>query len=503
MADGLPGLPPPGFATAPSEGVGLAGLPPPGFASQVSAEPSFYDDLPVVGGSLARGAADLIGLAESGMRNFNPMQPGGPQLMGLNINRFNEKRSPDISEYLLSGAEKLGADLEGEAQTTPGKLASGVAYYAPGALIPGGSIASRAASAGLGGLSSGAADVAGYGETGQSIAGLLGSLTPAAASTAIAKSGKAMASAADKLDLSAFGAKKTDIRKAVKRMPDILDDAGEFKNPINDAIESFKASGGGKSMEPEALLSEIASQKKDLYSQLDTALADAQAKQVGKIKPRFTLTNKFVEGRSGASEKQVREIADDVIEGVSSKLDGSLLSLQKEKQRLGQEISETAWGQDNVSQLRSSVLKRVRADLRKQIEDAYQVFTGDKENTIKKLNQELGKRENLDGLFREKLLSDQADSLTRKLVDTIKTTGGYGSLMFMGNAAGGLPAAIATPLLARAASSPTGQKAMASALRGGGRMAESMSRGGPTSNYSSLARSLAQYGARTEPQYQE
>jgi len=183
MADGLPGLPPPGFASAGGSN-GRAGLPPPGFAD----DPTFMGDIPAIAGGAAKGTADLLGLIESGI-NSNPITMGTNYLYDL-IRGEERPPQPKIADYFLEGSKMLGADPDAQAQTAMGKLARGVAYQAPGMLIPGGGLLARGVSTGLAGLSGGAADILGFGETGQGVASAIGGIGPAAVAAGTSKAYK-------------------------------------------------------------------------------------------------------------------------------------------------------------------------------------------------------------------------------------------------------------------------------------------------------------------------
>lgn len=461
-------------------------------------EPSFANDLPAIGGRAAQGTSDLINLAETAL-SYNPVTMASDYLYNL-VNGKDKEPETKISEYFMRGAKALGADPEADAQTTAGKIAGEVAYYAPGFVIPGGSAATRAASIVGGGTAAGIGKAAGADETTQALLGLGGSLSPSVFAPMARSAGSILGKAANKLDLSAFGANKTTVKNAIKRMPDVLDDSGNFQNPINDAIESFKKAGGAKSMKPEALLDDLATQQNAIYGQLDEALAAAQAKQVGKIKPRYTLTENYINQLPLGKEK-ARAIYKDIVDEISQDMDGSILSLNEKKKSLGQVIKETAWGQDTASQMQVNITKRVRADLRRQVESAYQQFTGDKTNTIKKLNQELGKRETLEGLFRDKLAGEETQNVVRKLTDAIRTTGGYGSTMLLGGALGGLPGAMVGPVVGKALNSPAGKKALGSTFRSGQTVSDALGSLGGSAR-ESIPRALGQAVGRTQQEQQ-
>lgn len=150
--------------------------------------PTFVGDIPAIAGGAAKGTADLLGLIESGI-NSNPITMGTHYLYDL-IRGEERPPQPKIADYFLEGTKMLGADPDAQAQTTGGKLAQGLAYQAPGMVIPGGGLLARGATSALAGLSGGMADIAGFGETGQGIASAIGGIAPAAVGSLASKAYK-------------------------------------------------------------------------------------------------------------------------------------------------------------------------------------------------------------------------------------------------------------------------------------------------------------------------
>lgn len=275
--------------------------------------------------------------------------------------------------------------------------------------------------------------------------------------------------AARKLELSAFGAGKQAIKNAVKRMPDILDDSGNFVNPISESLEAFHSSGGGQSgMSGAALIKDLKAQTKPLVNQLSSELEAAQKLQKDVIVPEFNFTREFVQSRAGTSIDDAQKIAENEILKTINNTDGTIKSLQAEKVKLGDEIKDTAWGEDAAGQLRLNILKRIRADLRSTIEKEYSKLTGNSPETVAKLNEEIGKRENLFPLFKDMLLSGESRTVLNSTLQSLRTSGGVGQLVIAGAAglgAGGLPVAIPAVGLNMFLQSPAGKKALSNGLR--------------------------------------
>lgn len=128
--------------------------------------PTFGSEAAAVGGRFAQGLGDTADF----INQVNPFAQGGPALWGLNPYAEGQ---PQPGAEITGAASALG--LEGEPQTTAGKLAGGVAYYAPDLLFGGG--LKGAVSVAAAGLSAGAADIFGAGEGGQALAGFGGGVT--------------------------------------------------------------------------------------------------------------------------------------------------------------------------------------------------------------------------------------------------------------------------------------------------------------------------------------
>lgn len=278
-------------------------------------------------------------------------------------------------------------------------------------------------------------------------------------------------SAGKKLELSAFGGTKAKIAAAMKRMPDVLDESGDFQNPIGKAIESFRKDGGGTAgMEGATLLSQLESQTKNYADDLGTALLKAQEKQKDAIIPEFKNTISYVKGLAGTDKAAATKIAQEEIANALNNTDGTILGLQSEKVKLGQSIADNAWGDDAAGRLKTNILKRVRSDLRGTIEQEYSKLTGESADVISGLNQKIGERQGLMPLFKDMIASDEARDPVRAALQTLRTSGGVGQTLIAGAAAGGLGG----PVIGGAAvlgnlylNTPTGKRQLSDALRSG------------------------------------
>lgn len=274
-----------------------------------------------------------------------------------------------------------------------------------------------------------------------------------------------------KLELSAFGAGKARINKALDRMPEVLDDTGMFTNPISSALSSFRAEGGGAGgMEGASLMKELLKQEDQYLGKLATELAEAQAlqRQGSVILPEFSKTKNYVEGLAGADKARAAKIADEVTADTFYNTDGTIQSIQNEKIKLSQAIRDSAWGKDAEGQLRTNILKRVRADLRETVEKSYENLTGKSGEVIKDLNQKIGEREGLYPLFKDIISGDEARNPLGWLMQNWRTSGGFGAMGGLSAILGaGAAPSISIPLVGGLAATPSGRRVIADSMRSG------------------------------------
>jgi len=274
--------------------------------------------------------------------------------------------------------------------------------------------------------------------------------------------------AARKLELSAYGGNQALIRKAYEKSPEILDDFGTQKNPLTLALNSFRKEGGGAgSMEGKDLLKELYSQESNFAKSLGSELRSATAKQKNAIVPEFKYTREYIAGLPGVAKEEAQLIADELIPKTINNTDGTLLSLQAEKTGLRQVIKDSAYG-TTQNPIKTEVLKRIRGDLRRTIEESYESITGKSGDKIRKLNEEIAHRENLEPLFENLRNSGEGRTVLSSGLQSLRTSGGVGQLIIAGAAgmgAGGLPAGVAAVGANMYLQSPAGKRALANGLR--------------------------------------
>lgn len=430
---------------------------------------SLSNEILSVGNRAVEGVGDLLDFAD----NLNPMAIGGPRLFGLNPLRQNEPTASEQLKPLAESAQLYGPE---KADTSLGRVAERVAYFAPSAVVPGGSAAARIASAAGSGVASGITRQITDSPTADAIASLFGGMAPSLVGSAAGAIADKATKGADALELRAFGGTKAKVLRAINRMPDLLDETGDFENPLGKAIGSFRDMGGGSAgMSGEALLRDLEGQTAKVAGELSDELAVAQAKQTDIIIPKFSKTKAYIDGLAGADKEAASKIAEKAIKDTVDNTDGTLLSLQSEKVKLGQSIAESAWGEDVAGRLRNNVLKRVRADLRTTIENSYETLTGKSSDTIAKLNEKIGQRQGLYPLFKDILASDESRDILSSAIQSMRTSGGVGVLAAgAAYGAGGPLAGAATVAGNMLLQTPTGKKILADTVSNAVKAAKSV-----------------------------
>jgi soluble lytic murein transglycosylase-like protein/DNA-directed RNA polymerase subunit F len=366
---------------------------------------------------------------------------------------------------MVTGAATLPSlglsKLLGGAVKSPGLIQSGL--KAAGSAIEG------AGYGGLFGFAGGEGGVMNRLDSAQDSAALGGvvgggaSTVAKGAGKAFELAGKGIKEAGRKLELSAFGGTKAVISKLNDKARELFDEIGQYKNPLGEAISSFRSAGGGNAgMEGQTLVKELKGQTQTLNKAVGKLISEAEQSQVDPIIPNFKTTAEYVNGLAGVEKKAAEELANDLISKTVNNTDGSLSSLQSEKEKLSEVISDTAWG-DDANPIKTNILKRIRSDLRQAIEAGYQSLTGKPAAEIAGLNAELGKRYALQKPFKDILASGEARDPIRAMIQTLRTSGGVGQTgiaLAAGAPVVGLPLAGALAVGNLAAQTPGGKRVL-------------------------------------------
>lgn len=418
----------------------------------------------VAGGSAGLDSVKAL-FGGNGTTSFSDNYANRKNQVDTILNDYRERSPVGSTIMSLAGGVKMAGQVPSSVGAKTGIIGKGVQGAKEGAVI-----------GGAYGLGEGNTieDRLGNAKSGAAFGGLFGGAAAGggeAVSKLFSGASKAAKSQADKLKLSAYGANKTAIRKANKKIPDLLDEAGDYTNPIGKAIDDFVSDGGAKNgFGAEDLLGGVQSQLDDYSTRLNSALQTASKQQDDIIVPAFTKTKDYV-GKSvaGANKDAAEKKAAQIINDTINNTDGTLISLHEEKMRVGNLIAESSWGTDNAGMIERNILKRVYADLRDSIEKGYTKVTGDSK-TVKDLNSKIGQRLNLKGLFADKLATEMSQDVMKKAVGGIRTSGGFGVPLISGAGAlaggvtGGGLGALAGAGLGYAANTPAGKKAISDAL---------------------------------------
>jgi soluble lytic murein transglycosylase-like protein len=274
--------------------------------------------------------------------------------------------------------------------------------------------------------------------------------------------GEGVEDAANASKARAFGVTKAKMKRQLKKsgheigeefddvsdgLLDILENDPRAPNPYIEAIDDFRADGGTQhGMKGKKVQTELKKQINGYSEQLEKELSKAQISRQA-IQPEFRFTADFVaDGVSGIEKSQALKIANEAVEATAENLDGTILSLQREKVRVGDLIKEGNWGEGDAGQLKEKIYKRIYGDLRRTIEESYQSITGNSSTVISELNRKIGLRSTLQPLIDDAVAAGQVADPINWLIRNIKTTGGFGTATlgagyFIGPTAAGIPLA--------------------------------------------------------------
>jgi hypothetical protein len=281
---------------------------------------------------------------------------------------------------------------------------------------------------------------------------------------------------ARRLEMSAYGATKPRISKTLDQMPDIMPN-DEFQNPIYEAIKSFQEKGGDVvDMDGVALQKELNRQRAELTDKITEKIryADKQRKKKGFADLQFNTTEEqqltwdYIKSLPLDKGPAAIEKANEIINAIREESDGTIASYQRAKVQQGELIADTAWGTDSAGRLEMNLRKRIRADLRRKVEDGYAAATGESPDVIAELNKELGQRYTLKPMFADILATQEARNGIKGLIQAFRTSGGLGQTMIAATAGGGLvagvPAAVLLPVAYAYMHSPQGKRRIARTL---------------------------------------
>lgn len=405
--------------------------------------PSFVDDLPAIGARAVQGGTDLMSFAEK----VNPIGQIPPIISQLFGAPAKETLGDKIAKSVLP--EEIP-----QAQSTPGKILGEVAYLAPSALIPGGSIGSKIASVVGGGGAAGVTKALGGSEGAQAIASLFGSVAAPVGSSAISRlfgdAAKAVAPMTVEQQIAkTLGATAKDVASA------------GGKEGLEGAIQAG-LSRGVLSGDDVAVWSSSAD---DAISSLGDEVSNilASADKVGKevALPDFSKATSFIE----KNPFQKEALTDQLNRRVSSLIDlwdGSVTGLNKLKQGL----YKIAYSGGTDSKLLD---RAIASDIKGAIESHAASTLGDEAATaVKSLNAEQGKLLTLSDLFERAMNKEAAKEMRGGrdlsiLSDPVINAAGFAGSAMTGNL-GPLGVAAGATLGKKILNSPAVRSATSSGL---------------------------------------
>jgi len=370
MADGLPGLPAPGFLTANQPAAGLPGLPAPGFLSnnnQPDHELSTQEKLAGLTGALGGGQTEnWIDEIAAGLRS------------GASSLRQDVGLSPNYGSYenelaAIRGGQKqfdTAYPIESQSLHAIGATALNPANALFGIGSDLGAAGNIAKNAGIGSILAGTS-AAGNAETNKLQAaedaapvGALFGGGLSALGEGLSGLGGTAEDASLALDRKSIGARAADYSKTLNPVQriDTPDGAESLtKTALDDLLSNDKL---GSTRDPAKLLKVVSAKMKDLGQQVNDAITPVDAARVQDITPNWNNTLSYLQ----SSKMPANEIdtylgkLSDYDQAIKQEGDGSLAYLQGQKQSL-----TNKW--DPANKVGNNFWRSVYADMQQTIEN--------------------------------------------------------------------------------------------------------------------------------------
>lgn len=377
--------------------------------------PSLESEIGAVARRGLQGIASLGDLAE----NINPLQSKGPRAFGLNPLWVGQ---PTSGEMLESAATGLGLTTE-EPQTPLGKVAGEIAYFAPGAI--GGGTPGIVSSLGAG-VAGGVAKAVDASPTAQTIASILGSLSPSGISVLkniAAKTGQ-------NLERSALNVQRSDLQKAAK----FQSKGSTAENPLILGIEKAREKGIINALDdPASSIGKNNTEINRLNGEVSKILTATKNAQTDIVFPTFSNTKKFIESNPYQAEQLAKQY-EQRVNTIADLWDGTISSLQAAKTKLYKIAYK---GTTESKELDQAIAK----DLKESIEFAAAKFLSpEKAAQLKALNAEEGLHLGLrDLLLKNKNLEKMPQGLAKALRRLVVSPIGGGAVGVMASMATGNP----------------------------------------------------------------
>ncbi len=333
-------------------------------------------------------------------------------------------RTSDTAFDVLSGLEKAGRAADIAVETTPGlRLAQQIVSSVPAQSFATGYLGAdeTVSSPLMEGLKTGA-----LGTAGSATANVLG------------RGLQTLGREADRLTLSKYGITATDIGKTLKKAGVAGREIAEVEDiPVLNTVKSLERQ-GIINAEDDVLnnIGNIGAFQDDVGGQLRSVLEEVNEEADAFPDFQDTFTKKFIKSFSGKAREEVAAAAKAEREAIRSQFEegGSILDLQNAKVGLNY-----SW---NTRPYTADVQKAVRADLRDEIEKRVEAMVSTKRvdedfaGKVRELNQQWGQAADLKDVFSRRAASDLGGNVVEDFFNTIRTSGGRGSLNIMSAASG-------------------------------------------------------------------
>lgn len=404
------------------------------------------------GQGMLAGFGDEIGAGLDTGYNFLTGQGGSASLgeqydAALQARRGAESDFKKQSPWLAGGAELAGA------------IASPINLMMPGG---GGVVGAAKTGARLGALSGigtsegGAENRLKGAATGGALGGVVGGGI-GAVGEGLKWVGNKLPGVASSLREGAIGVKSTDFLKSSKKglLTEIDGEPATYLKATMKELAEEGAFSGPKD------IGNFIKTNQDVTNRIDNELAGilqaVDANGHPPIMPKWSETTKFIKSQPGLIRDKLAKDMGKAISATTKQLDGSLSSLQLEKQKLYQ-----AFWTDN-DQARKELGTYLAKDIKNAIEKAVDEHAIDDsmKGAVKELNRKWGQYITVGKILNRSLADDEAANVTKKVISAVKTTGGGGGGMIVGGMLGGPLGAAAGAGLGLMGTTRTGKFAMA------------------------------------------
>lgn len=275
--------------------------------------------------STATFGSDLPAIASRGLKGVSDLVSFGENMFSANIPAIMTGKRGLLSDRFEKGLDVLGVDTNAVPQTPAGKVAGEIAYYAPSAVLPGGSVGGKVASTVGAGSFSAIADMFGAGEGGKAAAGMVGALTPmglGSISSLFSRASKAIAPiTAEQEAIKSLGLTAAKIGKmgGVDKVDDVIQTAVS-KNVFAGAGPEDWAAANQKAIE-------------SIGDETGMILKSADSVQTNVEFPKWSNTKEFIE-KNPFQKTQLGEQFDRRFQSINELWDGTISGLNSLKQKL-------------------------------------------------------------------------------------------------------------------------------------------------------------------------